>query len=570
LSSSSKRWNILPALTASQRVAFKDLHPVLAQVLFNRGISDYDSAQAFLLGQSVVHDPFKMKGMSQALARIRHALRHKERIVIYGDFDADGVTSTVLLVQTLEALGGNVAHYIPHRVDEGYGLNTPALLNLKKEGVDLVITVDCGVRSVEEVKAASEAGLDIIVTDHHSIGDVIPPALAVINPKQEDCRYPEDMLAGVGIAYKLAEALIKAEIANNRNVPNITADELLDLVALGTVADLAPLDRMENRTLVRKGLQVLKRAQRPGIFALLNVAGIDPEKVDATTIGFTLGPRINAAGRLESATDAYKLLYTKNFDEAMRLAERLQEINLNRQDITIQTQAEARELAIAEGGTNLPLVFAAAPHFRSGIVGLVAGRLVEEFYRPAVVIEEGADESRGSCRSIPEFNITEALDECADLLLRHGGHAQAAGFSIETRNIPAFKERLLKIAAERMQDVALEPTLTVDGEISVAQASIDLAQDLGQLQPTGHNNSAPVFASRRLKVAEARPVGKEGKHLKLRLTEGPLVLDGIAFSQGYWAEKIPAYVDVAYNLEVNEWNGSIKPQANVQDIKPAE
>ena len=569
MSTTPKRWVVRPQLSPTERNSFRDINPVLAQVLFNRGIRDYETAMAFLTGQDVVHNPMQLKGMQKAVGRIRQAIRKGEPMVIYGDFDADGVTSTVLLVQTIQALGGKVQPYIPHRVDEGYGLNTPALLQLAKDGVKLVITVDCGVRSVGEVAEGQAAGLDIIVTDHHSIGDELPPALAVINPKQVDCPYPEDMLAGVGIAFKLADALIRAEIANGKGTPGISTDDLLDLVALGTVADLAPLDRMENRSLVQRGLYFLNKAHRPGIYALLNVADIEPGKVSAISIGFGLGPRINAAGRLESAMTAYDLLYTDDFGRATDLAEQLQHLNMQRQELTQVAQEEARTLALQDTEGELPLIFAASPTFRSGIVGLVAGRLTEEFYRPAVIVEEGEEESRGSCRSIEEFNITEALDACSELLLRHGGHAQAAGFSIKTENIPAFRQKLMEIAAEHLANQTLEPSLTVDSVISLSMATMDLARELEQLEPTGQSNDSPVFVSERVKVVDARAVGKEGKHLKLRVADGPVNIDGIAFGFGSWMREMPAYIDVAYHVEVNEWNGFIKPQINVQDLKPA-
>lgn len=570
MSNTPKRWILRPQLTPKERSQrFRELPNLLGQVLYNRGIEDYESAMDFLEGRDITHDPWLMKDMDVAVSRIRKAIKEKEQIVVYGDFDADGVTSTALLIQTLQALGARAVPYIPHRVDEGYGLNTPALLQLADEGVALVITVDCGVRSIEEVREGMNAGLDIIITDHHSVGDEVPPALAVINPKQKDCNYPEDMLAGVGIAYKLAEALLMAHKANEQSAPSITVEDLLDLVALGTVADLAPLDRMENRTLVKRGLQVLNRAKRPGIYALLNVAGVDPGKVSATSIGFGLGPRINAAGRLGTSMTAYELLHTTDFEESMRLAEALQTLNVARQELTQEMQAEAVGIAQIDSAGDVPLIFASAPHFQSGIVGLVAGRLVEEFYRPAVVVEEGEEESRGSCRSIEEFNITEALDACSDLLLRHGGHAQAAGFTIMTENIPAFKARLLKLATEQINLSSLEPTLTIDAEMSLAQATLELARELERLEPTGHNNGPPVFMTQGLKVVEARPVGKEGKHLKLRLGDGPVQMDGIAFRQGSWSRNMPPYIDVAFHLEVNEWNGFVKPQINVQDIRPS-
>jgi single-stranded-DNA-specific exonuclease len=377
------------------------------------------------------------------------------------------------------------------------------------------------------------------------------------------------MLAGVGIAFKLADALIRVEAANGKGTPGITTDELLDLVALGTVADLAPLDRMENRSLVQRGLKFLNKAHRPGIYALLNVAGIEPGKVSAISIGFGLGPRINAAGRLESAMTAYDLLYTDDFGKATYLAEQLQDLNIQRQELTQVAQEEARELALRDTDGDLPLIFAASPGFRSGIVGLVAGRLVEEFYRPAVIVEQGEEESRGSCRSIEEFNITDALDACSELLLRHGGHAQAAGFSVKTENLPAFRERLMEIAGEQLAKQTLEPSLTVDGVISLSQATMELARELEQLEPTGQSNDAPVFVSERVKVVDARAVGKEGKHLKLRVADGPVNIDGIAFGFGEWMRAMPSYIDVAYHVEVNEWNGFIKPQINVQDLKPA-
>lgn len=567
--SGSKRWVLAPGLKPDERKVFRDIDPIIAQILYNRGIRDYNTAYNFITGAEVSHNPMLMKDMSKAIGRIRQAIRRREPMVVYGDFDADGVTSTVLLVKILESLGANVRPYIPHRVDEGYGLNTPALLQLAQEGVKLVVTVDCGVRSLEEVKEGQAAGLDIIITDHHSVGDIVPEAYAVLNPKQLDCKYPEKMLAGVGIAYKLAQALIQAEIKNGGATPAMTHDDLIDLVALGTVADLAPLDSLENRSLVKRGLGVLQQARRPGIYELLVVSGIEPESVNAISIGFGLGPRINAAGRLDNAMTAFKLLYTQDMGQARQLAEQLQELNTKRQELTQESQDQARALALGDEQQDLPLIFAAAPYFISGIVGLVAGRLVEEFYRPAVVVELGEEESRGSCRSIAEFNITAALDACSDLLLRHGGHAQAAGFSILNTNLPAFRERLMGLAAKGLVGQELEPSLHIDARISLSQANLDLAKRLQELEPTGQNNEAPMFMTERLKVVDSRTVGQEGKHLKLRLGDGPVYMDAIAFRQGHWIHNLPPYLDVAYRLEVNEWNGQVRPQLNIQDLKPA-
>ena len=555
----------------------REYHPVLAQVLYNRGQDTPQKAIMFLEGgEDALHNPFQMHGMNEAVARIRHAIKHRQQIAVYGDFDADGVTSTALLTEAIGALDGRVQAYIPNRVDEGYGLNVEALQTLHESGVALVITVDCGIRAVEEVAFANELGLDLIITDHHSVGDELPPALAVIDPKV-DARlrdeeghtkgYPEDMLAGVGVAYKLAQALFTAASANSRKRPSLKLEDLLDLVALGTVADLAPLDRLENRELVRRGLEVLNRAQRPGIYELLQVARVDPGKISATSIGYTLGPRINAAGRLDSAMIAYELL-TADMPVAGMRAQRLQEINAERQTLTQQAVEVARARAI-HGDEDVPLIFDAGPEFLPGIVGLVAGRLCEEFYRPAVVIEQGDGESRGSCRSISEFNITQALDLCSDLLERHGGHAQAAGFTVRNENLSALRERLEELAGASLQGQELRPTMEIDAVVPFDFLTMDLARDLLRLEPTGAKNGAPIFVTQDLRVIDYKRVGQEGRHLRLRLSDGLHAIDAIGFRLGDLAEDLPSTIDVAYRLEINEWNGNVKLQLNVQDVRPA-
>lgn len=578
LSESEKRWNIALQIPPSVLAALREFHPVIAQVLYNRGQDTPEKARAFLDGgDGALHNPFALHGMAQAVERIRRAIKRGEQIVVYGDFDADGVTSTALLVQALRALGARVEPYIPHRVDEGYGLNFEALRTLHQQGTSLVVTVDCGIRSVEEVAYGQRLGLDLIVTDHHSVGEALPPAVAVIDPKIDTRRrleegrtngYPEDMLAGVGVAYKLAQALFSVAESQDRRPPPLRLDDLLDLVALGTVADLVPLDRLENRELVRRGLQVLNRAQRPGVYELMEVAGVRPEQCNATSIGFMLGPRINAAGRLDSAMIAYELLSTQDMARASELAQHLQALNVERQELTLQAVEVAREQAF-DSGQDLPLIFATSSGFRPGIVGLVAGRLCEEFYRPAVVVQQGETESRGSCRSIDEFDITDALDECADLLVRHGGHAQAAGFTVLNENLPKLRERLMQLAAERLDGEDLRPSLDVDAEVPFDQLTETLADELRRLEPTGAGNDAPLFVTRGVRVVEARRVGQEGKHLRLRLSNGVQFLDGIAFKFGDWAERLEGMMDIAYHLEINEWNGRRRPQLNIQDLRPA-
>ena len=575
-SSAVKRWRIAPPVPPHIRHQLGAFSPIMAQILYNRGQDTPDKVRAFLQGgDETLHNPFQMIGMNKAIARIRHAIKQGELIAVYGDFDADGVTSTALMTQALDALDGRVIPYIPNRVDEGYGVNNAALQYLHDAGVKLVITVDCGIRSIEEVQYGNELGLDMIVTDHHSVGDQLPPALAVIDPKIDAKQrieegkangYPEDMLAGVGVAYKLADALFRATQVQGRSQPKIELENLLDLVALGTVADLAPLDRLENRELVRRGLKVLNKAQRPGIYHLIDVAGLEPGKISSTSIGFMLAPRINAAGRLSDAMIAYHLL-VEGIPAVEQLAQDLQALNVQRQDLT----KEAVELAKADldDGDIPPLIFSASEQFKSGIVGLVAGRLCEEYYRPAMVLEHGPEESRGSCRSVPEFDITAALDRCADLLVRHGGHAQAAGFTVRNENIPLLHERLLAFAAEALHGQELRPMLEIDAEIALSDVTEDLAQSLESLEPTGSRNDTPLFLTRRLQVVDARRVGQEGKHLRLRLSNGASEIECIAFKQGDWAEHLPPRVDVVYHLEFREWNGRRQPKLVVEDLQPS-
>lgn len=549
------------------------MSPMLAQVLYNRGLTDPVRAYDFLNADDLSAGSFlAIKGrkthIDKALSRIRAAIKRKELVVVYGDFDADGVTSTTLLVQALKALGANVHAYIPHRVDEGYGLNSDALLKLARRGVKLVITVDCGIRSVQEVEDGKAYGLDIIITDHHSVGAEIPDAFAVINPKMEDTAYSEPMLAGVGVAYRLAEALFTIEAGNPRNTLKITAEDLLDLAAVGTVADLVPLNSAENRALVKRGLRVINRALRPGLRALGEVAKLKVGSVNAMDIGFGIGPRINAAGRLESAMLAYDLLSTEDERKAEVIAAQLHGLNTQRQELTRATQDMIR--GQLEDAETLPLIFASDKGFKPGIVGLVAGRLVEEFFRPAIVMELGDHESRASCRSIPQFDITRALDQCAALLVRHGGHAQAAGFTVLNENVVALRNQLTTIARTAFDGQDLAPTLEIDMELKPDQITAELATELLKLEPTGHDNPTAIFMTRNLRVQDFRTVGKDDNHLKLKLARrGAAPLDAIGFNLGEWAGHMPQMVDLAYQVEINEWNGVRSVQMNLLDVREA-
>ena len=574
----SKRWDIAPIVPRRQLDRLSHLHPLVAQILFNRGVTDPEEADSFLRQDSVrFGDPFRMKGVPEAVVRIRAALRSGEPIVVYGDFDADGVTSTALLVQALSALGGQVSPYIPHRVDEGYGLHNDALDRIAAGGARLVITVDCGIRSPVEIAHGQALGLDMIVTDHHSIQqddagrDLLPPALAVINPKQQGERYPFRDFAGVGLAFKLAQALLLAERREPLlpQPPLLEDRDLLDLAALGTVADLAPL-LGENRSLVRRGLAELNQPRRPGIQAMLEDAKLAPGKVDATAIGFVLGPRINAAGRLAHANQAYDLLTARDSLTARPLAENLSTLNRTRQNLTAERTALAQVQIAAQAPERL-LYLIAHPDFESGIVGLVAGRLTEDLYRPALVAKVGDTDTHGSARSIPEFNITAALDECRDLLVRHGGHAAAAGFAVKNENLETLRRRLEAIAERELAGLALTPSLPVDAETSLADLDFALVGKLAELEPCGYANPQPTFASRGLEVISARVVGAEGKHLKLTVREprSRVAVDAIAFRLGEWYGNLPARVDLAYALEINEYNGRKSLQLNVKDIRAA-
>ena len=563
----TKRWVISPPITPEADEALVRFPPILRQVLFNRGLANYEEARAFLRAvPSFETNPFHLMGMEATVDRVIYAIRNSEPIAVYGDYDVDGVTATALLVDALTSVGANVRHYIPNRFDEGYGLNIDALDTLKAEGVKLVITVDCGIRSPNEALHAREIGLDLIISDHHHPdGENLPDAFAVVNPKQHGDIYPDKYLAGVGIAYKIAEALMQK--LDGQPVNGSLAD-LLDLVALGTVADLAPLIG-ENRSLVRKGLRQIGRTRRQGLHSLANVSKMQIGKVTASNIGFMLGPRLNASGRLESALASFELLTTTDIMRAGQLAQQLDVQNYQRQTLTRFTQEKAEEIAQAEDPEAF-LLFAADEEFNPGVVGLAASRLTEVHYRPAIVAAKGPEETRGSCRSIPEFHITDALDECKELLVRHGGHAAAAGFTVRNENLSEFVAKLKEIARRDLQEKDLRHTLSADMEVSLSQLNMEVLDHLEYLEPTGYGNPSAVFVSRDVKVKSFRPVGSEGKHLKVTLDdECGGFMDCIGFRMGPMHTSLQPRVDLLYNIELNEYNGRKSLQLNLKDIKPA-
>ena len=558
-----KRWQIASRITPSAEEALHGYPPILRQILFNRGYATHAEARAFLEAQPPFDtDPYQLQGVAEAVDRLQIAIENGEKIAIYGDYDADGVTATALLVGYFDALNVDVLGYIPHRFDEGYGLNKDAISILSEEGVDIIISVDCGIRSLEEADHARDLGVDLIICDHHTPGDMLPNALAVIDPKRKDDAYPEKNLAGVGVAYKLACAL-----DSKINGHESDLEDYLDLVALGTIADLVPLIG-ENRSLVRQGLQVIRQPRRQGLLSLIGVSGLKPAKITATDIGYALGPRLNAAGRLDTALDALNLLTTQDVFKAGKIAQQLEAQNRKRQDITRGIQAIAEELAFTDVSDPL-LLFAAHPEFNAGVVGLAASRLTEQYYRPAVVGHIDAECTRASCRSIPEFNIIDALDLCAELLERHGGHAAAAGFTVRNENLPKLVERLQAIAEEQLSGQELQPTLNADIELPLSELKPEILDHLEWLQPTGYGNPQAAFVSRNVKVMSSRAVGKDNAHLKLIVRDEPITFDAIAFRLGHWNGNLPERIDLLYLFEVNEFRGKKTLQLNVRDIKPS-
>ena len=545
------------------------MDPILAGVLYARGIDTPDKTAAYMSDEGRIGNPFSLPDMHVAVSRLLQAIKDRQEIVVYGDFDVDGVSATALMVSSLRMLGGRASPYIPDRFSEAYGLNSPALERLREDGADLVVTVDCGVRSVAQVEHARSIGLDIIITDHHSVPDDLPPALAVIDPKRTDSSYPFSDLAGVGVAHRLVDALSRVLAQTGRRPKGISLPEsLLDLVALGTIADIVPL-RGENRTLARRGLALLRESERPGVQALIDVAGCRSDGLDSRAVGFRLGPRLNAAGRLKHADLAYDLLMTDSVDEARRLAAELDLVNIERRQLLAEQFTRAQEQVGELDGRKVLVVD--APEFHEGIVGLIASRLVEQFYRPALVVRRDEETSRGSARSIEGFHVTHALDTCSDLLMTYGGHARAAGFSLATKDLPEFGRRLEEHAAEHLPDDLLKPRIDVDAIVPLGSVSQGTASALLSLEPCGEGNREAYLASLAVKVESVRRVGDEGKHLRMAVTDGSRSVSSIGFYQGHLAPDLRPgdLLDIVYTPSLNEWQGEVSLQLLMRALRPA-
>jgi len=537
--------------------------PITAQLLINRGLIDPDEAGDFLRADLMaLHDPFLLKDMEKAVRRIKKAVFAEEKIMIYGDYDVDGISATALLKRVLTDIGAVVVTYIPHRVEEGYGLNKDAAKAAHKQGVALLITVDCGISGREEVEYLSSVGVATIITDHHKISAESFPAkaYAVINPLQKDCPYPFKDLSGVAVAYKLAEAVTSGSDYDVR--------DYLDLVALGTIQDMVS-QLGENRILTRYGLQRINSTQREGIRALIEESGLSGRTITYRDVGYMLGPRINAAGRVSSAEIALQLLTTDDAREAAELAGALGRENRNRQRIGNSILSEA--INMVENEINFKddkVIVLDSDDWHPGVIGIVASRIAERFNRPTVMISFSQNEGKGSGRSVSNFHLFDALTECGDVLKDFGGHASACGLAIRRKDLDLFKNRLNKLASESLVPEDLIPTITVDMEIPLHRVGRQLITEIESLSPYGPGNPRPVLSSRALRL-KGRPRSMRRDGIKMWLTDGNVTYEAIGFRLNCMMEDIleSANVDVAYTPSINRWRGAEIVQLELVDIK---
>jgi single-stranded-DNA-specific exonuclease len=564
-----KRWRLRPNVPA-EGLAKSPFPPLIRRLLAQRGVTSEDEAARFLFLEPWPQaDPLLLPGLEPAVERLAQAVASGETVAVFGDFDVDGITAAALLTEALGDLGATAVPYIPDRFREGYGLNVSAVAELAGRGAGLLVAADCGTSSVAEVAEANRLGMDVLVLDHHAIPPKLPAPLALVNPKLAGERGPHADLASVGVAYQTVAALYRA-----MGQP-WEGERFLDLVAIGTVGDLVPL-LGENRYLVKVGLAALSKTERPGLRALMATAGLKPEAVDVEAIAYGLAPRLNAAGRLAHAEASLRLLLTTSDAEAEELAARLNALNHERQRQTEQALALAAEvLAVEDSDGSMPLIFIAHPEIPQGIAGLVASRLVDERYRPAVVCQTGEGQSRASCRSIPEFDIVAALRRQERLLVRFGGHRLAAGFTVANEHLPALKQALLEHAHEALAGVELSPALDIDGGGPLASLRGEEIRWLQAFAPHGQGNPEPTFFSRAVLVAEARPMGSDGRHLRLKLKDGPVTWPAVAFDLKGAPVEAGQRVDVVYSLAVDR-RGSEAPstrsgqalELRVKDLAP--
>jgi len=538
-----------------------NLSPLMVQLLYNRGIKEEEKVKKFLYPSlEDLYDPFLMKGMDMAVQRIIKAISHKEKILIYGDYDVDGVTATTLLLQFLRSLGVSAYFYIPQREKEGYGLNKSSVEKAAKMKIELIITCDCGISCYEEIEYAKSLGLEVIVTDHHRVKEKIPSACAVLDPNQPDCSYPFKELAGVGVAFKLIQALAQRSFSKKVDIW-----DYLDLVALGTIADVVSL-KDENRILVKFGLERLNRTSNLGLKALINVAGLSGKEIKGGQVGFILAPRLNACGRLSLARKAVKLLLSTSWREAIKLAKDLDRENHYRQKIEENMRREAEKL-LPE--SKEPVIILVKDGWHPGIIGLLASYVREKYFRPTLIFSPEGDIARGSARSIPKFSIFNALQTCQDLLLSFGGHKMAAGMMIPIKNITILKNRLNKLAEETLSPEDLFPTSFVDATVNLKELENKVFEDIKLLPPHGPENPQPLFLGERLYLFSSPVIGKGYLKAVIGSKEGKERFEAIAFSLSEESKRImnSGYMDALFTPEINRWRGKERLQLQIKDIR---
>jgi len=563
-------WSSLPCDDSAVRQLTAELNvsPITARLLCIRGLGALDDARRFLSPSlDDLHDPFALAGMPVAVDRILGAIERRERIAIHGDYDVDGVTSTVILRRALELLGADVTHFIPERLRDGYGLQPASLDRLNTDGVRLVISVDCGIRGVEAALHAKALGLDLIITDHHEPDTELPDALAVINPKRHDCTYPDKNLAGVGVALKLVQALC------GKSGRTAWLPAFVKVAAIGTLADVVPLTG-ENRVIAKLGLAMLSKGpHKVGLRSLLDVCGLTGKEIDSYHIGFVLAPRVNAAGRMSTPDIAARLLLASDealAEEARALAEQLNSENLRRQQEEAEIVAQARKAVETdlEIGSRTVIVVAGEGWHR-GVIGIVASKLVDAFHRPAIVLSTDGDVAHGSCRSIPSFNMLAALESCGELMQKFGGHKQAAGLTIDTGRIRELRSRVNEFADDCLGPDDLRPRLWIDGALAFRSITEQVASELGRLAPFGAGNPSPVFQASRVEIIDGPRRIKE-RHLKMAFRQDGRVMRGIAWRaserEAFVTEHRGA-IDLAFSLEQDVWNGERYLQLSVADFK---
>ena len=538
-----------------------DLPPLIAQLLYNRGIKLEDIGPFLSAEPGLEGNPFLLPDIPQAVSRVYKALLAREKIAVYSDFDVDGVTAAVILVEGLSRLGAEVIFYIPDRFSEGHGLKISALEKLQAQGADLVITADCGVTDLAEVKHAQKIGIDVVITDHHIPLGSLPQAIAVVDPKRKDSVYPYPDLAGAGVAFKLLQALF------HKDSKEKWLASFLDLLALATVTDLVSLVG-ENRYLVKEGLRELNNSSRTGIQEMVKLAGLKLGELATEDISWVLGPRLNAAGRMNNASTSYQLLTTQSPEEARLLALELEENNAERQKLTREVLSRAREKVANK--VHLPVLIEGDESYSVGVIGLVAGKLANEFYKPAIIINLGPELCQGSCRSIAEFNIASALAECHDLLTAFGGHPLAAGFTVARQNLAQLEQRLMSLAMDQLGHLDLRPELAIDAELPLSVLAGDTFNLIQKLSPFGRGNPQPTFLTRGVEVIECRNFGNRGEWLRLKLKQGNVTWQAIDFESRRKQEEIPSRLDIVYNLEKSRWNGEEVLRLNLLDFAPAQ